>query len=466
MRSFSITLCLLSLSIVQALAQLPFTRTYGTPDALEEARGLCILTDGSVAVGGNSYLPDISKNVAHALRVDVDGDPLWIRDVNGFSDLFGHAICALPNGDVLMAGKDTEVPARGFGIMLASFHANGATGYTKKIAARLDASAVAVVPMPDNGAMLLATHEDGSGLLTSQLIRTDANGDTTWCRILDVWPGDESPRGLVALPDGYAICGMYSYAGNSDAFAIRTDAQGAPLWQQTYDVGPTDLASAIATDAADGLFLCGTTMGPTGTTPDVWVLHLLADGTLDWDMPIENDGTDLGLGIAAMADGGAVITGKATRPDGSGTRDLFLARISSVGDTLWKRHVNAGEGADATGYAVAMDATGIYAAGRALGTDGTDEVMLVRTTFDGSIVGIHLPTAGATWSVHPNPSQGVFRITGTHAFEGSPWRLIDGAGRTLMQGTVQVDRVIDCNGMAAGLYTLTVEGAAVRVFID
>ena len=46
-------------------------------------------------------------------------------------------------------------------------------------------------------------------------------------------------------------------------------------------------------------------MGPTGTTPDVWVLHLLADGTLDWDMPIENDGTDLGLGIAAMADGGA-----------------------------------------------------------------------------------------------------------------------------------------------------------------
>lgn len=466
MRSFPITLYLLSLSAIQCMAQAPFTRTYGTPDALEEARGLCILTDGTVALGGNSYLPDISKNVAHALRIDTDGDPLWIRDVNGFSDLFGYAICTVPNGDVLMAGKDMEVPARGFGIMLASFHANGATGYTKKIAARLDASAVAMVPMPDNGAMLLATLEDGSGLLTSQLIRTDAAGDTTWCRILDVWPGDESPRGLVTLTDGYAICGMYSYAGNNDAFVIRTDALGTPLWQQTYDVGPTDLASAIATDAADGMYVCGTTMGPTGTTPDVWVLHLLPDGTLDWDLSYANDGTDLGLGIAAMPDGGAVITGKATRPDGSGIRDLFLGRISAIGDTLWTRHVNAGDGADATGYSIAVDATGIYAAGRALGTDGTDEVLLVHTTFDGSIVGIHRPGSTTGLSIYPNPSRGVFRLNGAPSVNSGPWRLSDSAGRTVLQGIVEPDQTIDCSGTASGLYTLSVAGVAVRVCID
>jgi|GEM_PF-1344839 len=467
MRSLSITLYCLSISAFQAVAQAPFTRTYGTPDALEEARGMCILSDGSVALGGNSNLPDISKNVAHALRVESDGDPLWIRDVNGFSDLFGYAICTVPNGDVLMAGKDMEVPARGFGIMLASFHANGATGYVKKIAARLDASAVAMVPEDDNGAMLLATHEDGSGLLTSQLIRTDADGDTTWCRILDVWPGDESPRGLVALPDGYAICGMYSYAGDNDAFVMRTDEQGAPLWQQTYDVGPTDLASAIAKDATDGLYLCGTTMGATGTTPDVWVLHLLADGTLDWDLPLTNEGTDLGLGIATDPNGGAVITGKSTRPDGSGIRDLFIARVSSVGDTLWTRHVNAGEGVDATGYSVAIDANGIYAAGRTLGTDGTDEVLLVRTTLDGSLVDIDLLTQNAALNVYPNPSTGHLWLRTQQPIQvGTVVRVMNALGQRMGQCSLGSDGSIDLTHLPSGLYYIEVDTQGVPVLVQ
>src|SRR6185503_5214361 len=97
---------------------------------------------------------------------------------------------------------------------------------------------------------------------------------------------------------------------------------------------------------------------------DAFVAKYDVDGTLLWSTFIggTDDDTD-GLGLAVDGSGNTYVTGfvRATDLEGAlntphGSRDAFLAKVSSAGELLWSMYL--GGSGDDSGRTVAVDGSG------------------------------------------------------------------------------------------------------------
>lgn len=74
-------------------------------------------------------------------------------------------------------------------------------------------------------------------------------------------------------------------------------------------------------------------------------------------------------------------------------------------------------------------------------------------------------TEGETLTVYPNPSRGVFTLTGAENYIGQTLKLYDHLGRTIRTLTL-TDETVDVSGVASGLYSLQVGDRFVKVWIS
>jgi len=448
-------------SAIAAMAQGLFVNTYGTAMAEERAFSVVTLTDGSIITAGDRYEIATFDVTAHVLKVNATGSEQWNRQISGTDDVHGNALCVLPNGNVLVVGYDTGLPNSEFGILVAEYDAgNGLPVYTQHHEFTLDAAAVDVVPMLDNGATILSTYEFYPDLKTAMLVRTNASGDTVWSRVVNPFSGAETPSGLISVSNGYIICGSVHEGTNDNAFLVKTDASGTIEWSEVYTATGIELAESVVAIPTGGFYVAGSTNATGNGGLDLMAMKVDANGGLIWKHGFGSDRNDLGFGVDVMADGGAVWTGSAYAADSATYRDLYLLRTDADGDTLWTKHFGSG-GAE-TGYDVVVDGNHIVAVGKA-DVNGTEDVLVVRTDLNGfAAVGI-AEARFRNYSVYPNPASDHLVIDPGHAVPKTlTVQLVDMLGRTVMRQTVIGHTRFDLAAVPNGIYTLLLNDAAVQ----
>jgi hypothetical protein len=451
----------LILSAATAFTQDLFVNTYGTPQAEERAFSTVTLSDGSIITAGDRYETATFDVTAHILKVNPSGGEEWNRQITGSDDVHGNALCVLPNGNVLVVGYDTGLPNAEFGILVAEYNAaNGLPVYTQRHTFNLDAAAVDVVPMPDNGATILSTYEFYPEFKTAMLVRTNASGDTIWSRVVDPFAGDETPSGLIAVDNGYIICGSVQEGTNDNAFLVHTDASGNIVWSEVYTASGIELAETVVAIPTGGFYVVGSTNATGNGGLDLMAMKVDANGGLVWKHGFGSERNDLGFGVDVMPDGGAVWTGSAYAADSATYRDLYLLRTDAAGDTLWTRHFGSG-GAE-TGYDVTVDGNYIVAVGKA-DVDGTEDVLVVRADLNGfAAVGI-AETRYRNYSVYPNPATDHMCIDpGNAAPEILSVQLVDMLGRTATCMTMSGRATMDVSAIPNGIYTLLLNETALQ----
>ncbi len=449
----SITTLLLLYAASLCHAQNIFVNTYGNSSAEERAFDLVVMDDGSIITFGDRYDLSTFGRTGHLLKVDANGNWEWDRQLAGDNEIYGTAICRLPNGNVLVCGYDHDVPNVDFGLMVSEYDAgNGLPVYQRTHEFGMSTAAVDVIPMADNGAIVLTTYETGSSYRTNMLCRINDSGDTLWTKVIDLYAGNETPGALASVSDGPVITGSVHEGSSDDVFVIKTDMDGIVQWEETHPSSGIEIANGIASIPTGGFYIVGITNAIGIGGLDLLAMKLDATGQHIWSRGFGSDDTDLGYGVDVMPDGGAVFTGSGIAADTATYRDLILIRTDADGDTLWQR--NYGGGGSDTGHGVTVDGNHIVAAGRS-DVNVTEDVLILRADMNGNALGLAQVPVDMGWAVYPNPftDRLTIELHGLH-HGGNRYTLRDVFGRIVAEGSLAGKTVLRPASPVNGMYIL------------
>ena len=240
------------------------------------------------------------------------------------------------------------------------------------------------------------TEEDTIGRRHAWLLRTDANGDTTWTRIHGNGLWDEA-RCVLQTPDsGYILAGYVSSPSiATDVLLVKTGTDGAATWTRTYGGADVDEGNSLCRTWDGGYVIAGRTesFAVHGGT-DAWVIRTDAAGDTLWTRAFGGQWSDEGYEVCQTPDGGFAAAGYktvSTSVNGPNT-DMLLLRLDVGGDSVWARLYEARPGQEYRDYGYAFAQTtdsGFIIVGETwYFDDPTWEVDLfaVRTDADGDTV--------------------------------------------------------------------------------
>jgi len=418
----------------------------------EQGRGIAALLDGGAAVtgffrGSATFGPDETAESMLAsaggtediflARYRADGALVWARRGGGTSFDRGLSVASLADGSLLLTGDFTDAATFGPGesgetmltapmgsadVFIARYNPeDGALTWVRQAGGSGDDRGFGIAARPDGGSFVTGVFSlaavfgpgeigqvtlDSAGSSDIFIARYDPDGALVWARRAG-GSGSDGGTGVVALPDGDAVVngafedlatfglgesGETTLAsdGPSDIFIARYRANGTLAWARRAGGRGQDWGVAAAAVADGGAVLTGTfeatatfgagersqTVFRGETVPpilepalDMFIARYRPDGTLAWARRAGGLAPDVGWGIAALPDGGAVVTGQfylwATFGPGesaqtilasAGLSDVFVARYNSDGTLAWARQ--AGGASDDAGLGVAALSSG------------------------------------------------------------------------------------------------------------
>ena len=194
----------------------------------------------------------------------------------------------------------------------------------------------------DNNGFVVAgrTFSVGVGGWDSYITRMNANGDTLWFKTYGNTQYDEFQDVDTTSDGGFIAVGhtwTNDFAGN--VYVVRTDGNGTVIWSKEFGgaTGLSDKGYSIRETSDGGFIVCGTTATYGSGSDDVYVLKITSVGSLSWSAVIGTAGAnEAGREVQQTSDGGYIVAGYT---DGSGTSfyDVYLIKLNATGTVQWKK---------------------------------------------------------------------------------------------------------------------------------
>jgi hypothetical protein len=216
------------------------------------------------------------------------------------------------------------------------------------------------------------------------IIKLKSNGDTAWTKLIGGADYDYAQSIAATADGGFVVVGTYTSSSyNEDVMVVKFNSNGDIAWQKTYGGSGTDKPSKVVVYPNGSMMISGITSsnnsGDVGASHGSWdylLIKLTATGDKEWIKAYGGSQSDDAFGLAATADGGAIITGSAfssQNGDVTGTNhgkeDLWVVKVNASGDLTWSTLLG-GTGSDyATSVKVTADG-GYLLAGDTNSNDG------------------------------------------------------------------------------------------------
>ncbi len=184
---------------------------------------------------------------------------------------------------------------------------------------------------PDHGFFLTGTCYDNpaGGIFDFCMIKTLSDGTMDWYKIFDSGGFDYSPvMGCRQTDDGYIMSGITDAygAGGTDLWIFKTDNNGDELWNKTYgDVKNDRNYGMDATEDGGFVFIViKDAYSPTGTKEDTWIINTDDEGNPEWELLLEEEGTQWMQSIVQTDDGGFIVAGRNGAMDSKASDGLIM----------------------------------------------------------------------------------------------------------------------------------------------
>lgn len=353
-------MCLLGVFILFCIADVSaqgpdtlWTRAYGGAD-YEQGNSVEQTSDGGYVIAGytGSYLTDYN---IYLIRTDINGDTLWTRTYGGPNWDIGHSIKETTDSGYIIAGSTQSFGAGAMDVWLIKTDANGDTSWTKTYGDWRDDECGFSIDITADGGYIIGGHTEsfGAGGRDIYLIRTDENGDIIWTE----WYGGISDDVAYSVQEtsdrGHIITGhTWSFgAGPCDAFLMKTDSLGDSLWIKIYGGDEDDYGESVQQTSDSGYIVTGWTDSFGGPWNDVWLIKTDAHGDTMWTGTY---GAGLGFSVQETSDSGYIVAG------GSASGGVYLVKTDGNGDTLWTRNYFDGFPGSDNGLSVKQTLAGGY----------------------------------------------------------------------------------------------------------
>ncbi len=342
MKNMTLLLIVFGLLFVStAAAQAPgdtlWTQIYG---GILSEHGHCVRqTDdgGYILVGLTSTFGPLAGNI-WLMKTDEYGNSLWTRIYGGDREDIGFVVEPTPDGGYIIGGHTQSFGAGDSDMWLLKTDANGDTLWTKTYGGYTWEKCFSVQQTTDGGYILGGrTRSFGAGGYDFYVVKTDSLGNADWER---TYGGTADDRGYCAIqtPDeGYLITGQtYSFGLGADIWLIKTDADGDTLWTRTYGGNNGEEGMTIQAIGDEGYIIFGTTYSYGAGSADFYMIRTDVNGDTLWTRTYGGYDAELFSEGQQTADGGYVLVGY-TQTFGAGSKDIYLVRTDSNGDSLWTR---------------------------------------------------------------------------------------------------------------------------------
>lgn len=303
-----------------------WTHTYGgsTP---EYGHCMCVSPDGGFVIGGVQHSGDYD---IYVFKTDSLGNVLWTKTYGGMMNDMAEGLCrSMDQGYMVTGAANVNNYMTSGSLVLLKLDANGDTVWVKTYGGSGYDFGSAICPTNDGGYAICGfTNSFGSGGSDIWLLKTDANGDTLWTKTYG-GSGDEEAWAVQQTADGGYILTGYtgSYgAGNWDVYVIRTSSSGDAIWARTFGGPQYDIGMSVIQTFDNAYVVTGTCNGNNEWVGgDLWLLKLNANGDTVWTGSIGGSAEDWGYSVYQTGDGGFAVGGK-TWSFGAGQCDVFLVR--------------------------------------------------------------------------------------------------------------------------------------------
>ncbi|HHT9140027.1 MAG TPA: hypothetical protein ACFYEI_04360 [Candidatus Tripitaka californicus] len=151
---------------------------------------------------------------------------------------------------------------------------------------------------------------------------------------------------------GYIVAGeTRSFgAGEPDAWALKPpnvwvlklNPDGTVDWQKVYGGANWDRAYSIHETSDGGYVVAGETSSFGAGRPDFWVLKLRHYGTVEWQKTYGGTDQDEAHSIQQTSDGGYIVTGT-TSSFGAGKCDIWVLKLRPDGAVEWQKTYGGGD---------------------------------------------------------------------------------------------------------------------------
>jgi hypothetical protein len=319
---------------VSATGDTLWSRTYG--GALHEVGYSVQQTrDGGYIITGYTDSYGGANGNLWLIKTDATGDTTWTRVFGGDAPEIGHSVLQTQDGGYIVAGlKDTTYAAGLGAVWLIKTGANGDVVWAKTYGGAAYEGGASVEQTRDGGFVIAGyTESFGAGLSDLYLIKTDANGDTMLTRALGGEYDDWGSSVQQTQDGGYIIAGAtQSYgAGDYDVWLVKTDANGDTTWTRTFGGQDWDEGMSVRATQDGGYIVAGRTWPDGGSSVAVWLIKTDAGGASTWTRTYGGSGFDCGNSVRQTQDGGYIIVGNTTSY-GAGGNDVWLIKTGPNGE--------------------------------------------------------------------------------------------------------------------------------------
>ncbi len=366
-----------------------WARTYGTayddntPSVIET-------TDGDFLAIGESDPSGSGQTDAHVFKVDVDGNLLWQKLLQGSSDENFSTLVVLPSGNYLSSGRTASFGQGNDDAWLFEFDPSGKAVWQKTLGGTQTDRLSTIINTSDGGYALAGrTDSFGAGLDDMWVIRLDSNRNFLWQKTCG-GTGTDSSNFLHLIgetPGGGLIVGgeSDSFGSSTDVWIVKLNAKGGTPWRKRYGGNLKDVAKALTVMSTGEIVVAGWTRSYGAGLQDNWILKLNANGTIQWEKTIGGTGDENPRDLTVMPNGDIIVVGDTTSFGGGG-QDGWIVRMNSTGTILWRKSYGA-DGDEAFRSILQTSDGGILVSGSTTSSIGAglSDAWLLKLNSDGTL---------------------------------------------------------------------------------
>jgi uncharacterized delta-60 repeat protein len=440
-----------------------WTRTYGGSNG-DGAYSVQQTADGGYVLAGITRSFGAGGVDFYLVKTNSQGEPLWTRTYGGSAEDTAYSVQQTADGGYVVAGRTVSFGAGSYDFYLVKTNGQGDTLWTRTYGGSSYDEATSVQQTADGGYIVVGAGDDDF-----YLVKTNPLGDTLWTRTYGGISSDWAESVQQTADGGYIVAGFTESFGaaGSDFYLVKTNPLGDTLWTRTYGGSSYDWANSVDTTSDGGYIVAGTTESFGAGSKDFYLVKTNSLGDTLWTRTYGGSSSDGAGSVQQTADGGYIVAGY-TSSFGAGMQDFYLVKTNSSGEPLWTR-TYGGSSTDRA-YSVQQTTDGSYViAGftASFGAGGYD-FYLVKTGPE--LAADEPPVFSPTsfdLSCFPNP----FNSSTTIAYDlpkagHISLRVFDLLGRevsVLKDGVVEAGThrvTFDGSGLASGIYFARLDAGA------
>lgn len=169
-------------------------------------------------------------------------------------------------------------------------------------------------------------------------VKTTNTGDVSWTKKIG-GQGRENGTAIVQTASGeYFIGGTSRYISNGlfDYYLIKTNINGDTLWTKNYGGSLNEEVNSMQQTSDGGLILAGYSESFSFGSKDFYLVKTNSNGDTLWTKHYGGNLDEIANSVRQTSDGGFIITGY-SQSFGFSNVNMYVVKTNAVGDTLWTK---------------------------------------------------------------------------------------------------------------------------------